>query len=248
MLNAATRWVLAEKEGVHPPRLDLGRPKDCSGFFPAATLADLPRAPEDIWNRPKAQCMLDKNASQPQGTSQARAAQALQIKKQRLLRTKKLNKYVPVLAGKCPVHLLEQRQIKPEHFPAPCSNLQTHGPAYNAFRKRFVFKQYKYCFTCGLPQGDRNGEGPECHKPYVPGSGQKCPFQFTIFKTAFVAGQRPELLSGMQRDLGVPGSTFEEYLGWASSEVEVDGHYHNAIEAFLWCCEHLEKTDPCLFL
>ena len=222
VLNAATCWALAEKEGAHLPRLDLGRPKDCSGFFPATTLADLPRAPEDIWNRSKAQCMLDKNASQPQGTSQTRAAQALQIKQQRLLRTKKLNKYVPVLAGKCSVHLLEQRQIKPEHFPAPCSNLQTHRPAYN--------------------------EGPECHKPYVPGSGQKCPFQFTIVKTAFVAGQRPELISGMQADLGVLGNTFKEYLGWASSEVEVDGRYHNVIEAFLWCWEHLEKMDPCLFL
>ena len=247
VLDSAMRWDLAEKEGAHPPHLDLGRPKGRSGLFPAATLADLPSKPADIWSRSKTQCGLQKNASQPQGTSQTRAAQALRIKKERLLRTKKLNKYVPVLAGKCPVHLLERRKIEPEHYSIPCSNLKTHGAAYNAFRKQFVFKKFKYCFTCGLPQGDRNGEGPECHKLYVPGSEPKCPYQYVVFKTVFVAGQKQELLAGMRRDLGVPGNTFEEYLDWASSDVEVDGHYHNAIEALLWCCEYLERMDLGLF-
>ena len=247
-LDPAILWELAEQEGAHLPHLDLGRPKGCSGLFRTATLADLPRTPEDVWNLPKARAMLEKNASQPQGTSETRAAQALRIKKQRLLRTAKLNKYVPVLAGKCIAHLLVESLIQPEHFPTPCSNLETHGPRYSAFRKMFVFQQYKYCFTCGLPQGDRDGEGPECHKPYVPGSGRKCPFQYVVFKTAFIAGQKRDLLAGMRHDLGVPGTTFEEYLEWASSGVEVDGRYHNAIEAFLWCCDYLERKDSSLFL
>lgn len=248
VLDPAMLWELAEQEGAHPPHLDLGRPKGYSGLFRTATLADLPRTPEDIWNLSKGRHMLEKNASQPQGTSETRAAQALRIKKQRLLRTAKLNKYVPILAGKCIAHLLVECLIQPEHFPTPCCNLETNGPRYNAFRKMFVFQQYKYCFTCGLPQGDRDGEGPECHKPYIPGSGRKCPFQYIVFKTAFIAGQKRDLLAGMRRDLGVPGSTFEEYLEWASSGVEVDGHYHNAIEAFLWCCDHLERKDSSLFL
>ncbi|KAG6371341.1 hypothetical protein JVT61DRAFT_9537 [Boletus reticuloceps] len=251
-VNSGMLWELAEADGTHPPHLDLGRPKGSSGLFLTATLADLPRrAPEDVWSRSKAQLAMEKNPSQPQGTSEMRAAQALRIKKQRIARTGKLNKYVPILAGKCIAHLLEECEITPEHFPTPCSNLETHGARYSAFRKQFVFQQYRYCFTCGLPQGDRadrKGEGPDCHRRYVPGSGQKYPFQYVLFKTTFIAGQKQDLLGGMCRDLGVPGSTFEEYLEWATSGVEAPGHYHNAIEAFLWCCEYLERKNTNLFL
>ncbi|KAG6379840.1 hypothetical protein JVT61DRAFT_10389 [Boletus reticuloceps] len=98
-----------------------------------------------------------------------RAVEALRIKKERLVQTKKLNKYVPVLAGK-------------------------------------------------------------------------------FFKTAFIAGQKPELLEGMCLDLGVPGNTFWQYLEWATSPVESPGCYHNSIEAFLWCCQYLERKNQNLFL
>lgn len=163
--------------------------------------------------------------------------------------TAKLNKYALVLKDKCVMHLLDEGVLTEDHFLAPCSNLDVHGEGYQTFRRQFKFKGYAYCFTCGLPQDqNHNGEGPECHKAYVPGQGVKCPFQFAVFRMAFAAGYKEELLAGLKKELGIPGVTVQEYLDWVTSEEEVEGQYHNTIEVFLWCCERLERRNPRLFL
>lgn len=247
-LDSAMAWELAEMEGLHGPPLELGRGEGQGGLVRSSTLANLPRVSNEEWSELNARGVLQRSASQPEGTSAQRAAEAQRVKKQRLDRTKKLNKYVPVLKDKCLVHLLDRVEIFPDHFPAPCSDLDAVGERYQTFRKRFRFKRFMYCFTCGLPQGrSRNGEGPECHEAYQPG-GAKCPFQYVIFKTAFIAGHKKDMLASMRGELGVPGNTVEEYMDWVTSEEEVPGRYHNAIEAFLWCCERLERTNPRLFL
>ncbi|KAI9568143.1 hypothetical protein HD554DRAFT_2038970 [Boletus coccyginus] len=244
VIDAAVSWQLAEMEGHHGPPLECARAPN-GGLVRSVTLAGLPHATEGGWKAPD----FSRSVSQPEGTSARRAAEAQRIKRQRLERTKKLNKYVPVIKNQCPAHLLEKGVLVPEHFPAPCSDLESVGQRYYSFRKRFNFKAYAYCFTCGLPQDqNRNGEGPECHKAFVPGGKDKCPFQFVVFKVAFVAGQIDELLAEMRRALEIPGQSFEDYLAWAASQEEVEGRYHNAIEVFLWCCERLEANNPRLFL
>jgi hypothetical protein len=242
-------WELAEMEGLHgPPREPKSR-QGRGGFVRSSTEADLPLASKGEWSGMNVRDVLQRCVSQPDGTSAQRAAEAQRAKKQRLERTKKLNKYVPVLKDKCIAHLLCEEQVVPDHFPAPCSDLETAGGGYQTYRRRFRFKPLTYCYTCGLPQDRaRNGEGPECHKAFLPGGNEKCPFQYVVFKTAFIAGQMTDFLAEMREDLGVPGVTLEDYLDWVTSEEEAAGQYHNAIEAFLWCCDRLNRRNPALFL
>ena len=180
-------------------------------------------------------------ASQPEGTSATRAVEARRVKFQRLDRTKKLDKYVPVMKNMCVAHLLEKGVLELEHFPAPCSDLDAHSDIYQAFRRQFKFKVYTYCFICSLPQDqNHNSEGLECHRAHIPGGKEKCLFQHVMFKMAFMAGQIEHLLMKMQAELRIPRNTFKEFLNWVVSQKEEEGHYHNTVEVFLWCYEWLK--------
>ncbi|KAH0826847.1 hypothetical protein J3R83DRAFT_4380 [Lanmaoa asiatica] len=184
-------------------------------------------------------------STQPEGTSASRAMRAQSHARSRLARTAKLDKYVPIMNGRCVDHLVFHRKLAKEHFPAPCHDESSSG--YKEFRLRFKFCPFTYCFVCGLPQDQNwNGEGPRCHRLFTPGGQQKCPFGNIIFKTAFVLGLADELRQQLCRELQLTGNSFEEYLDWVVSE-EREGQYHNAIEAFLWLCESLEAESPSIF-
>ncbi|KAH0825802.1 hypothetical protein J3R83DRAFT_8865 [Lanmaoa asiatica] len=191
---------------------------------------------------------LARSASLPHLSGPSlRVASSLALKEARLGHTKDLDRYMPVLKGKCPSHFATMAEIVPDH-PCDCP-FADFGGEYGMFKRAFVFQPFSYCFSCGMPQDrKRNGEGPLCHAgvPY----GKSCTFGPFIFRAVFCIWQNPQLRDRMRHDLGLtePLSDLEAFSGWANEEQREDGKYHNCLEVFLWFCGILEKQNPRLFL
>ena len=133
VIDAAVCWELAEMEGQHGPPPARAGGSRC-GLVRSSTTTDASPSSHEQ------QGLLNtlpfrRIASQPEGTSATRAVEARRVKFQRLDRTKKLDKYVPVMKNMCVAHLLEKGVLELEHFPAPCSDLDAHGDVYQVFRR-----------------------------------------------------------------------------------------------------------------
>ncbi|KAI9459287.1 hypothetical protein HD554DRAFT_2041944 [Boletus coccyginus] len=177
-----------------------------------------------------------------------RAAGSLSAKGARLGRTKDLDRYMPVLKGKCAYHFITKAEIVADDFP-DCPYFTDSSGDYNVFKREFVFERFTYCFSCGMPQDrNRNGEAPSCHAgiPY----GRGCTFGSFIFRAVFCIWQNPQLRERMRLGLGLTDSlsSLGAFVDWAKKEQREEGKYHNCLEAFLWFCDMLEKRNPQLFL
>ena len=163
-------------------------------------------------------------------------------------RTRRLDRYMPALRGKCAYRFVTKEEAVPDCLPDR-PYFTDGGGGCDAFKREFVFEHFSRCFSCGMPQDkNRNGEAPSCHAG-IP-CGRSCTFGSFIFKAVFCIWQSPRLGDTMRRDLGMtePLSSCSASADWTKKEQREQGKYRSCLEIFLWFRDTQEKRNPWLFL
>ena len=193
-------------------------------------------------------------SSQP-GDPRSAAARADRMKQagvHRIARTFRLNRYMKVLRGRCPLHFARRVELVSAENHSGCEELQDWPTnEFYAFKRGFTFTPFSYCFQCCLPQSrNHNGEEPACHAGFSYKKGETCPFAGFIFMTVFCLwhskGVRQLIISDVAS--GRMLSTVEDFLAWAVEEDADEGKYNNCLETFLWFCARVEKAKPDFFI
>jgi len=153
-----------------------------------------------------------------------------------------LDKYMPVLRGKCPAHFVSTRSLVLEDG-HNCGLRPAVDHDYIAFKSNFRFAPFTYCYYCCLPQEQRfNGLQTVCHAGYIYTRNTPCPFAGFIFKAVFYLWKTSQL-----KDIYIEDGTLQQFCNWASQESPDKATYNNCLEAFLFFCRKVEKDDPKFF-
>lgn len=197
---------------------------------------------------------LTSAASMPDLHFSNRSEDSSNATRARLNRTAELDRYMPLLQGKCPYHFVLEGELEVDHFPGCELEAELSSSSsgdFQAFKGSFLFKKFTYCFTCGMPQDKKmNGEGPRCHAAHNWAERKPCKFGSFIFRATFCIWQSEDLRQEMIKGLGVtePIAEQEEFTEWAKRDLPSEGKYHNCLEVFLWFCRRKEHVNPKYFL
>ena len=131
-----------------------------------------------------------------------------------------------------------KRQIKtPAHqYFVSCMSKEdrfvSHALGWITFKKRFRFEQYRYCYKCGLPQGDFT---PSTHPTFKAGTHINCPFDdlvvlliWFIIHTEDIWRKACSVFSGITATMSL-----ENITKWIIA-VEQPHLFYNGLELVIW--------------
>lgn len=131
-----------------------------------------------------------------------------------------------------------KRQIKtPDHqYFINCKTIEDrfvhHAIGWIQMKRAFRYEKYKYCWKCGLPQGELN---PATHPTFKPGVVLKCPFDdlvalliWYIINTEDVWKRACSAFSGLKTDMSLDG-----IIKWLMIE-EQPHLFYNGLELVVW--------------
>jgi hypothetical protein len=226
------------------------------GVFKVAELANLRRPPIQTQRRvaasqppgvpPTSSAKLPKITSSLPASNLSAITQRAEANRQstrdRLYKTARLEKFMPLIRGNCPCCFVlsgDLTEHKPfEGCPGGAEPIPSDWLSFKAWFKG-KFLPYCYCYNCGFPQ-DRHGnrESPDCHRGIKFGKGNFCPWADFSFIVVWCLWHHPRHRSALLSNFGLkPSLDYSEFIEWAVTEEVMHGEYHKALEVFLWYCE-----------
>ena len=107
-----------------------------------------------------------------------------------------------------------------------------HGFGWINMKRRFLYERFKYCWKCGLPQGEFT---PATHPTFKPGVLLKCPFDdlvallvWYIINTEVVWKMACSVFPGIQHNMSL-----DEIIEWLM-KVEQPHLFYNGLELVIW--------------
>lgn len=131
-----------------------------------------------------------------------------------------------------------RRTIKtPEHrYFINCKSVEDrfvdHGFGWIDMKRKFRFQKFKYCWKCGLPQGNFT---PSTHPTFKPGSVLECPFDdlvalliWYIINTDIIWKRACSVFPGITTTMSLDG-----IIKWLMTE-EHPCQFYNGLELVIW--------------
>jgi hypothetical protein len=182
--------------------------------------------------------------SQGVNAFKARELEVLASEVKRLERSRRLDRFLNLVKGACPVHFVTTGQLLKGHSSIELCQLDSAGTTFplsdfRAFKKKFCYKAFCYCFHCGSPQDHKgNGEALPCHRKA--GFGHKlCPWAdfpyAVVFSIWHVEDVRREMMANFQMEEAA--TPYDRFKAWCTEEHSDRGEYTKMLEVFVWYCE-----------
>jgi hypothetical protein len=192
-------------------------------------------------------------------------ARAMRAKGQITLRrerSERLSRYLDIVRGSCPIHLVASR--RPEvHEPGgdnidndrnkkgsiSVCQLQLDSATrkiafpfkkFLDFKHGFRYEPYTYCHYCGSPQDHKgNQEAPASHRQAGYG-GSPCPWSDFPYAVVFSIWHTNQAREEMMAHFQLEGAmSYDEFVAWCRKTEPGKGEYTKMLEVFLWHCEKL---------
>jgi len=175
----------------------------------------------------------------PSSIVTARVQQVKESQTDRMEKSSKLDQFLKIVNLSCPVHFMTSGKLVTHEGPFRSFHPTFPFEDYLAFKKKFIFERYTYCYYCGSPQDHKGrSEAPSCHRN-AGFRGKPCPWadfpQVVVFMIWHDAGG---VRSEMMENFKLEGATsYDKFMAWCKKEDSHAGEFTKLLEVFLWYCE-----------